>query len=235
MLLKEHEMLEVQLTVLNKNHERIPITANVNMQGNKLYWSIFTSVNRDKLYQELLDTRDQLEHQAEILELKATTDSLTSLLNRRAAMFESEKLINQACRSGSSLSFVMVDIDYFKRINDEFGHQKGDEVLIDVGKVLHEVFRKTDVVSRWGGEEFMIVLYDTPFDDALALCDRLHQNLNNIIVLNKPLTVSIGVAVCNLGNGKSTDFMSVLAEADRMLYEAKNNGRNRTEITCYIK
>ncbi|WP_019556087.1 sensor domain-containing diguanylate cyclase [Thiomicrorhabdus arctica] len=235
MLLKEHEMFEIQLTVLNTKHERIPITANVKIQDDKLYWSIFTAINRDKLYQELLDIRDQLEQQAEILELKATTDSLTSLLNRRAAIFESEKLINQAYRTGSSLSFVMVDIDYFKRINDELGHQKGDEVLVDVGKVLHEVFRKTDVIARWGGEEFMIVLYDTPFDDAQALCQRLHQNLNSIITLNKPLTVSIGVAVCNFGSGKSTDLMSVLAEADRMLYKAKNNGRNRTEMTCYIK
>lgn len=152
MLLKEHEMFEIQLTVLNTKHERIPITANVKIQDDKLYWSIFTAINRDKLYQELLDIRDQLEQQAEILELKATTDSLTSLLNRRAAIFESEKLINQAYRTGSSLSFVMVDIDYFKRINDELGHQKGDEVLIDVGKVLHEVFEKR-MLYPGGGEK----------------------------------------------------------------------------------
>ena len=235
MLQKEGALFEIQLTLLTKHQAQIPIIANVNLQGDEVYWSIFTSINRDKLYQELLDARDKLEQQTEILAQQATTDPLTSLLNRRAGIQSVEKLISHACRSSSSLSFAMIDIDHFKRINDELGHAKGDQILVDVGKVLHEVCRKTDVVARWGGEEFLIVLYDMTLENAQEFCRRWHQKLNQITVFDKSLTVSIGVAVCNLGGDKTVDFEAVLNKADNLLYKAKNKGRNRTELDVYLK
>lgn len=234
MLIKEHESFEIQLTLLKKNHDPIPVVANVNLQGEEVFWSIFTAVNRDKLYQELLDARHQLEQQTEILAQQATTDPLTSLLNRRAAIEGIEKLMSHASRSSSWLSFAMIDIDYFKRINDQLGHAKGDEVLVNVGHVLQDMCRKTDVVARWGGEEFLIVLYDAPFDNVQEFCRRLHQKLNEITVFNSPLTVSVGGIVCHLENKKIIDFEAVLNEADSLLFKAKNNGRNRTELAVCL-
>lgn len=235
MLLKEGELFEMQLTILNKQHESIPIVTNVNLQGNQIYWSVFISINRDKMYQELIEARDQLEKQTEILSHQATTDPLTSLLNRRAGIQGIERLMNHACRNSSSLSFVMIDIDYFKRINDQLGHLKADEILVEVAKCLQAVSRKTDVVARWGGEEFLIVLYDTPFDKVQVFCHRLHKELNQITVFEKSVTASVGVAVCDLDKDKVIDFESVLNEADKLMFKAKNKGRNRTEYSIFIK
>lgn len=232
-LLKEQRLFEIQMVILNKKNEKIPIIANINIQNDKFYWSIFTAINRDKLYQELLDARDTLEQQAEALEQAATTDPLTSLLNRRAAGINIGALIEQARRSEFSLSFAMIDIDYFKRVNDQLGHHKGDEILVDVAKALLQVCRTTDVVARWGGEEFLIVLYDTPFSHSNDFCLRLHRKINEISVFNNPLTVSIGITSCDLNKNTSIEMEEVIRQADEMLFKAKREGRNKTEASIY--
>lgn len=232
-LLKEQRLFEIQMVILNKKNDKIPIIANINIQNDKFYWSIFTAINRDKLYQELLDARDTLEQQAEALEQAATTDPLTSLLNRRAAGINIDALIEQARRSELSLSFAMIDIDYFKRVNDQLGHHKGDEILVEVAKALQQVCRTTDVVARWGGEEFLIVLYDTPFSHSNDFCLRLHSKINEILVFNHPLTVSIGITSCDLNKNTSIEMEEVIRQADEMLFKAKREGRNKTEASIY--
>jgi diguanylate cyclase (GGDEF)-like protein len=227
-LLKEHELTEIQLTILTKERDRLPIVANINIQDNIIFWSIFTAVKRDKLYQELLDVRDKLEYQAEKLELAATTDYLTHLLNRRSIIEKTESLIKNAPRKSPALSLAMIDIDFFKQINDQHGHVKGDEILIEVGKALNQVCLKQDLAARWGGEEFLVVFYGPTFEETKHLCQKIHKKIHEIKLSDQPLTVSIGVVTYHLDHHTNTTLDDIIEEADQLMYQAKNNGRNQT-------
>lgn len=228
-LLKKHEISEIQLTIITKDGARLPIVANINIQDNVIFWSIFTAVKRDKLYQELLDVRDKLEQQAETLALGATTDYLTRLLNRRAAIEKTEVLIQRSCEKNHPLSLAMIDIDFFKQINDKHGHAKGDEILIEVGKVLNQVCVKQDLAARWGGEEFLVVFYGPTFEQSKSLCQKIHEKINDIKISGQPLTVSIGVVTYNLDYHNNTTLDKIIDKADKLMYQAKHNGRNQTK------
>ncbi|MGA2499862.1 MAG: diguanylate cyclase [Tepidisphaeraceae bacterium] len=164
----------------------------------------------------------------DLLSKKAMIDGLTGLWNR--AYFDQRLAAETSLaeRSGHPLSVVMADIDYFKRINDRFGHPCGDEVLRTAGQLLTESCRKEEVVCRYGGEEFAVVVPNSAIDDATGLAGRF----NRIIASHEfvcrgvrtPLTCSFGVA--ELARARSCDVVEL---ADQALYRAKQNGRNRVE------
>lgn len=166
----------------------------------------------------------------EVLQL-AMTDSLTGIPNRRALMEQAEHAL--ARRDGSPLALLMIDVDYFKRINDNLGHPAGDAVLRQVTRLLAARLRGGDVLGRYGGEEFCVIAPDTDADGALTLAESLRE-----IIAFKPLatergelpvTVSVGLACCPVDTAR--DLKDLLAEADAALYAAKEAGRNR--VVCF--
>jgi diguanylate cyclase (GGDEF)-like protein len=159
------------------------------------------------------------------LEVMAQCDSLTGLWNRRAFEVVVETQQQIARREKRSLSLVIMDIDRFKRINDEHGHQRGDEVLKAIADLLTSQFRKVDAVCRIGGEEFVVVLNDTDLERAVELAEKLRQRLEETLLSDLPVTASFGVAA----NRDDDTVRSLLSRADQALYRAKEAGRNRVE------
>lgn len=155
-------------------------------------------------------------------------DGLTQLFNRRIGQ-EHLSLALQA-KSAQPVSVVLVDLDFFKLINDTYGHLIGDRVLQVAAKTLQSVLRKTDIVARFGGEEFLLVLSETSHEAALQAAERYRKKIEQIHVLTEQaqvvtLTASFGVATVLAGHDVSVDF--ILREADAALYQAKGSGRNQ--------
>ncbi|BAE50132.1 GGDEF domain-containing protein [Paramagnetospirillum magneticum] len=157
----------------------------------------------------------------------ATIDQLTGIPNRAHFLDLAEDRRRLCLRSGQAVSVVMMDVDYFKRVNDEFGHSAGDEVLRRVGCALREHLRDVDVFGRLGGEEFAIVLPGTSLAAAVPVADRLRAILAGLEVETAKgttrITVSMGIA--DLGGGRSLEL--AMSEADGRLYRAKAAGRNK--------
>ncbi|MEH6343770.1 MAG: diguanylate cyclase [Bermanella sp.] len=167
----------------------------------------------------------------DLLERWATTDPLTELLNRRHFYELSDRELDRSQRLKSPLSFVMLDIDFFKKVNDQFGHLVGDTVLIILAKLLKEHLRSVDLCCRYGGEEFVICLPDTNREGARDVAERIRIAVSQESILASEdselfISVSLGVAT-GLENEK---VEAILKRADVALYKAKDAGRNQTQI-----
>lgn len=192
--------------------------------------------NRNKLLVEANENLEQkveerttalLEANRKLKEL-ASTDMLTGLLNRRAFMEEAKGKFKLAKRYQRPLSFLMIDIDHFKRVNDTYGHQAGDLVLVEFSKIMNACLRETDILGRIGGEEFAIILPETSLEQTAELSERLLEKVRKAeIELDAgkkiSLTTSIGVATVP---PLSMDVETVMKEADKALYRAKSGGRD---------
>jgi diguanylate cyclase (GGDEF)-like protein len=165
-----------------------------------------------------------------LLERETVTDSLTGLFNRRYLDRRLDEEIARARRYGLSLSLLMLDVDHFKRINDAHGHQAGDAVLVALGRVVGAELRETDVLGRYGGEEFFIITPQTPMAAALGVAERVRASIetHHFALPASPdgisITASIGLAA--LGDTVQTRD-ALLKAADANLYRAKQQGRNR--------
>ena len=166
------------------------------------------------------------------LQVMVMTDSLTGLPNRRNAMLRIKDAVAEATRFKESLSCIMMDIDYFKRINDTYGHDVGDIVLCDVAKIFSENIRGYDMVSRMGGEEFLVISGRSNLSEARELAERLRQT----VARHETITPNGQIVRCTISCGVATwqrryrNDSELLKNADRALYQAKNNGRNRVEV-----
>ncbi|MFT5594838.1 MAG: diguanylate cyclase (GGDEF)-like protein [Oceanicoccus sp.] len=159
-----------------------------------------------------------------LMEELAHTDALTGLGNRRAGNDEINAYINRMHRDNHPISVFLLDIDFFKKVNDSFGHNVGDDVLLEFSKILRRCVRPSDRVYRWGGEEFLVLLPNTDLEFAKAVCNRVMKDLSNFQFDHVgKITASIGVAVLEYGD----DMNSFLKRADDLLYKAKNNGRDQ--------
>ena len=164
------------------------------------------------------------------LERQTLSDPLTGLFNRRYLDSRLTQEVTGSSRYGLPLSVLMLDIDHFKQINDGHGHQVGDQVLVSVGKIVAEELRKSDVLVRYGGEEFLVITPNTPQQGAADVAERIRKRIesHDFKFPNQPnairATVSIGVA--RLGDGISTAEQLINA-ADKNLYRAKHGGRNQ--------
>jgi diguanylate cyclase (GGDEF)-like protein len=165
-----------------------------------------------------------------IAEMRAATDSLTGLPNRRSVDDTLLRMLAQAGRSFTPLSAILLDLDHFKQINDTYGHDKGDEVLAAFATRLREVLRASDFAGRSGGEEFVLLLPDTDRTGAVRLAEKVREVMRGLSVagLERDITASFGVACFP---DDAVDAASLLRRADRALYAAKRNGRNRIEST----
>lgn len=164
---------------------------------------------------------------SEMLRLKASMDSLTGLRNRAEILRVLERELNRMHRHGYTLSVLMIDVDHFKRINDQYGHPAGDEVLRRIGAVLEKTMRSYDEIGRYGGEEFIAVLPETTLNQALVAAERIRACVEEAEVrynkLNFKLSISVG-AVSSFGQEDTPQ--GLIERADMALYAAKQAGRN---------
>ena len=166
------------------------------------------------------------------LELAARTDPLTGLANRRHFAEELEHELARARRSKRPLTMIVCDLDHFKDVNDTYGHMTGDEVLRLVGQVLADQSREVDLPARFGGEEFAVILPETDLDAGEIAAERLRREIERRTSVEGPaITLSLGVA-CTQQVGMSPD--ALYRAADRALYAAKAQGRNRTESALRV-
>jgi diguanylate cyclase (GGDEF)-like protein len=162
------------------------------------------------------------------METMATTDGLTGLTNHRSFQERFEQLLDRAERHGQPASFLLCDVDHFKKVNDTYGHPVGDEVLRQVARVLKSAVRKIDIPARYGGEEFAVVLEATGLSGALQLAERIRKDVGALVIDSDKgkfqVTMSIGVATFP-HDGR--DRAALIEHADQALYHAKESGRNR--------
>lgn len=180
---------------------------------------------------DIAANRKALESANEELAMLSRTDRLTQLNNR--GHWE-ECLIQEFSRYSrydTTCSVVMFDIDHFKKVNDTYGHQAGDEVIKIVSKVLQDNLRKTDIAGRYGGEEFGVILGNTDAESAVVFCERLRQQIEALEVVHDgrsiKFTISLGISQAL---ESTEDYKAWLEQADQALYASKEGGRNQTNI-----
>lgn len=159
------------------------------------------------------------------LKEQANRDPMTNLYNRRSFYEISRNMIELAQRNLEEIYVIMFDIDNFKKINDTYGHDTGDKVIIALSKTVLNCVRKSDVTARWGGEEFLILAPKTDQIGALTIAEKIRQAIEKLDIEGLNFTISIGVASFEKNKDKNID--SVIHKADEALYEAKNSGKNR--------
>ena len=173
--------------------------------------------------------QDQLRSRADDLDKMTRTDHLTGLFNRRHMEESLRAMTAGASRHGYPIVVLIVDVDHFKSVNDTFGHQAGDEVLVELAIRLHSVMRVEDVLGRWGGEEFLLLLPHTTAAQAAFLAERLRSVVSTTPIATSqgalPVSISIGGAAA-----EERGQYDLLLTADRELYSAKDAGRNRVHI-----
>lgn len=163
------------------------------------------------------------------LKLASSIDKLTGAYTRKHFENNIETYINKACKNKQPLSFIMADIDKFKNVNDNFGHQKGDEILAKVGSIILNNIRSTDMFCRYGGEEFIIVLPNTSLNDAEIMAEKLRSAVENAHLMGKTnsLTISLGISSYPKHSQLKDEL---IAKADQALYHAKESGRNQYSV-----
>jgi len=171
-----------------------------------------------------ITTRIIFEHE---LEKAASTDPLTNAANRLQCNRWLKVATEHAQDSNISVSLILFDIDDFKKVNDTFGHNAGDEVLIQIADVVRSIVRSNDMFARWGGEEFVILQIDIPFEGTIALAQRLKKEIELSTFKNfGPITISLGVAQYD----RTESIESFVKKADDAMYQAKEEGKNRVVV-----
>ena len=163
---------------------------------------------------------------------QAATDPLTGLSNRRNLLSRAEQLQERAHRLGLPISLIIADIDHFKRINDQIGHDAGDKVLVHIGMLLSRTCRSQDIVARWGGEEFLILLPSTNAEAARVLAERIRKTVAAQPLLYKKtsMTPELSLGVAELRPEETIG--RAIARADQALYQSKENGRNQVTMAA---
>jgi diguanylate cyclase (GGDEF)-like protein len=184
---------------------------------------------RVNVHYKLARTIRELEANRQLLAEQATTDPLTRLKNRRAFFENGDKYLTHARRFDTDLSVIVLDIDFFKKINDTHGHHVGDEALVMVAKTLSHLTRADDTLARLGGEEFAVLLPDTNRLGAAVLAERIRVSVarEKLVVGDKIITLTLSAGIASLRTDLGTNVSQLVNVADRRLYLAKQHGRNR--------
>ena len=166
------------------------------------------------------------------LEYQTHIDPLTGLFNRRAFEKKLDEEFERAKRYHHHLSLLILDIDNFKLINDTYGHHGGDAALIKISETLREKTRQSDFPSRYGGEEFVLVLPETEQDSALQVATKIHDAIRSCTfgTPNQPFRLTVSIGLSSTSNRSYAEWRQMLKDADQALYVAKNNGKDRIEV-----
>ena len=177
-----------------------------------------------KLQKELLQTNKRLE-------LLSITDGLTKLHNHRYLQDELARAFEESQRYGRPLSVAMIDLDFFKKVNDTHGHAVGDEVLKCAAQLFRDSVRSTDLVARYGGEEFAVLMPETELEDAQTFAEKIRALVEQTPMQTQagPLQITISIGVASVPHTRITSAKELLVVADKALYRAKKNGRNQVQ------
>jgi len=180
----------------------------------------------------LAEMKKAVEKRTQVLEQLSNTDPLTKVANRRALYERGHFELSRVLRTHNQLTVTLLDCDYFKNVNDQFGHQVGDELLKHICKICDQEIRDIDFLARYGGEEFVIILPNCDMKGGVEIANRIQESLaqNMLTVEGKNIHMTLSIGVCML-NDEYTNFEKLLNGADKAMYQAKNNGRNRIETT----
>lgn len=179
---------------------------------------IGTQYVMSSVYKDQYDTKNKLENLLMV-------DFLTQVFNRNVLSTLVEKDSKQFKTSlGTEVTLLIVDLDFFKKINDTFGHEAGDLVLKSVAKTIKESIRSSDILLRWGGEEFVVIMPHSPLMDSVKVAERIRANIESADNGVKPITISGGLS------SYKGDYQNAIERADRALYRSKNSGRNQVNI-----
>ncbi|WP_273149992.1 diguanylate cyclase [Methylophaga thiooxydans] len=186
--------------------------------------------------QRILGIQEKLRQTNLVLEKLAYYDELTGVLNRRAGNASFQVEMDRAIRKGQNVCIAMVDIDHFKKINDTFGHQAGDEVLKAFSRVLRQTMRPYDIVCRYGGEEFMLIAEINNKDEASDLFERVRETISTkeIRHANQSISITASFGVHVFIPRTDMVLISLVQKADEALYEAKSAGRNKVIISANL-
>lgn len=197
-------------------------------------WALYlvSRINQRELYKDQLEKinvslEKKVEERTKELRKLAMIDGLTNLFNHQTSYNKLEEEINNAKENDLPLVIIMADLDKFKNVNDTYGHQVGDEVLLTVSDIISDNLKQTHIAGRYGGEEFIIILPNTELDEAITIANRLRISVENQIFQYENLKVTISMGLCKW-MGEST--IELVGKSDQLLYKAKQNGRNRVEV-----
>ena len=192
----------------------------------------------DSICVTLFDATDIAMSQSELkaaldsLSESSNRDGLTGVFNRRYLEQHLASEFNRVKRYGGEFSFILFDLDYFKKVNDTYGHLGGDEVLCAISKLVSHMLRSNDILGRYGGEEFGIILPATHMEDAFKLADRLRDAISKSPVLFNGISIHVSISVgISTYEPETPNYEHLISCSDMALYASKDSGRNR--VTCY--
>lgn len=178
-----------------------------------------------------LDVEKEILLSSQKMLMAANTDPLTDLINRRIMMIKIEQEKERVNAGEKPFSLIMIDVDNFKQINDEYGHDGGDFVLINLARMINMCLRKSDLISRWGGDEFLVLLPETPAQNGQMVADKIRYRITNSPFVYRemdiPVTVTLGVAQCD----NFTGVGSSIRKADQALYNGKHAGKDKVVLS----
>jgi len=197
---------------------------------------VFVPAGYEKTFTRVYVTIQDVSEQKRLerhLKRVARQDSLTGLLNSRAISQRLEEELIRSRRYHSDLSCMMLDVDYFKTINDRFGHQRGDQILKRVAKTIKGCLRRSDIVGRYGGDEFFVILTETKSQNAKVAAERVRQLIASLAFTSSsrvPLKLRISIGISGFPSEKVKSFKDLISIADQALYQAKKAGRDRVVL-----
>lgn len=201
-------------------------TINAEIEDNGKYYKVwFVPFSENEFIDYFVDTTEEKLREERFYKL-SITDSLTGIYNRRFTSEMLEYTIELCKRTDKTFSLIMIDIDNFKDINDNYGHNLGDNVLKELAITIKSRLRKADIFGRWGGEEFLIILPETNLLNACYLAEELRSKIENIKIDNIELTASLGVSEFH----HDDDLDTIVKRVDDLMYLAKELGKNRVEV-----
>jgi diguanylate cyclase (GGDEF)-like protein/PAS domain S-box-containing protein len=220
--------IQKRVYLLSKSGKRVPVDA----ATSPVFDAEGNTIGAVQVFRDATAYEDA-EREAQVIAKLAATDPLTGLLNRRAIEIELEIEANRAHRLKLPMSVIFGDLDYFKMVNDQHGHPVGDEVLKGVAKLLQAGVREYDRASRYGGEEFLIMLPETKAEIAQEIAERLRKSISVWKLIHQeklwPFAMTISFGVAELQPGESWEHL--VERADRALYRAKKAGRNQVFVS----
>ena len=227
--LETSESDRYQLLMADAGFKNNPLLPEL-QQLHELY--LIVSKRTERLLKEKKQLETQLSNMNRSLDLATRIDPMTGLVNRRGIMEMIEQEFSRAHRHQRPTSIIMSDLDYFKKVNDTHGFNTGDDVLVEVSRVLRSCLRNEDICSRWGGEEFLFLLPETPLDGALAVANKIRESVAMTeFKANRPgiqLTISLGICEYH----PDQNIFEAISRADQALRQAKLGGRNRAMMAA---